>query len=77
MSQESLALLFANLFAIFGVGVALAGFLWNIQKAMHADIAGLRERMTQLEADLRERMSRLEGLLEGFTRTPAHQKTDA
>ncbi len=77
MSQESFALLFANLFAIFGVGIALASFLWNIQKAMHADIGSLRERMTQLEAGLRERMSRLEGLLEGFARTPANRKINA
>ena len=45
-----------ELISILLVGVALAGFLWNL----HRDIA-----------DLRERMARLEGLLEGFTRAGA------
>ena len=45
-----------ELISILLVGVALAGFLWNL----HRDIA-----------DLRERMARLEGLLEGFTKAGA------
>lgn len=59
---------------------AVLGFLWNIQRSLHRDIAGvhrdiadlhrnmgdLRERVNRGMGDLRERMARLEGLLEGF-----------
>ena len=35
--------------------IAVLGFLWNVQRGLHRDMA-----------DLRERMARLEGLVEGF-----------
>ena len=49
-----------ELISILMVGVALAGFLWNL----HRDIA-----------DLRERMARLEGLLEDFTRAKGYSES--
>lgn len=53
-----------ELISILGVGVALAAFLWSVQKSVHSDIA-----------DLRERMARLEGLLEGFTRAKGYSES--
>ena len=64
---------------------AVLGFLWNIQRSLHRDIAGvhrdiadlhrnmgdLRERVNRDMGDLRERMARLEGLLEGFVQREA------
>ena len=67
------------LYCLGGIAAVL-GFLWNIQRSLHRDIAGvhrdiadlhrnmgdLRERVNRGMGDLRERMARLEGLLEGF-----------
>lgn len=50
--------------------VAVLAYLWNLQRSLHQDIAGIHRDI----ADLRERMARLEGLFEGFTgrkETPA------
>lgn len=55
-----------ELIGIFAVGVAILGFLWNLQRDMagiHRDISGIHREM----AGLRECMARIEGLFEGFT----------
>ena len=44
-----------ELIAIAIVGVALAGFVWNLSRDVR-----------RVEVELRERMARVEGLLEGL-----------
>ena len=63
----------ADIFAIVGVGVALAGLILyqarglnELRRDMAKELVGLREQMHRENAGLRERMARLEGLFEGF-----------
>ncbi len=43
-------------YASIALSLIILGFMWQLRRDLHRDIA-----------DLRERMARLEGLFEGFT----------
>ena len=57
-----------ELWAIMGVGVALAGLQWRLYGSLNARMDRIEARMDRIEADLtsiKERLSRIEGWIAG------------
>ena len=52
----------AEILAIFGVGLALAAFIWRILANMEARLVKRIERSEGQLSDVRERVARLEGV---------------
>ena len=57
----------AELWAIIGVGVALAGLQWRMYASLNGRMDRIEARLDRIEADLtsvKERLARLEGQVE-------------